>query len=250
MSTSLDRAWVDHLISVIVGAPSLTSLLPSGPVLVIDAKASRLDVLRARGADDLSCTEAVLAEQADELLQWHCYVDHRLDGVLPADQLRTVFPNITEPEIVTLSGQRLDALLDAWQPELTSLQATTPLLQLIVRQGSPLAALGGLGLWERRVQRVILSGSVADQLWGPAVEPWLRERGFASVVDQPFTWERDPLFLSRLECQELVLERDQLQRRVMDLENCIAHINRELDEITAMLHGSGFLVAVPPEGSA
>jgi hypothetical protein len=250
MSTSLFRAWVDHLISVVVGAPSLASHLPIGPVLVIDAKASRFEVLRASGADDLSCAEAVLTEQTDELVQWHCYADHRLDGVLPVDQLRTVFPNITEPEIVTFSGQRLDGLLDAWQQELTSFRATTPLLQLIVRQGSPLAALGGLGLWERRLQRVRLIGFAADQLWRPVLESWLHERGFASVADQPFAWERDPLVLSRLECQELILERNQMERRVMDLENRMAHINQELDEITAMLDGSEYLVAATPEGSS
>jgi hypothetical protein len=228
----------------------MASHLPLGPALVIDANASRLEVLRATGARDLSCAEAVLAEQTDQPVQWHRYADHRLDGVLPSDQLRTVLPNVTEPEIVTLPGQRLDGLLDAWQQELTSLQATTPLFQLIVRQGSPLAALGGLGLWERRLQRVRLSRSAADQLWRPLLESWLHERGFASVADQPFDWERDPLVLSRLECQELILERNQMERRVMDLENRMTHINRELDEITAMLDCSEYLVAATPEGSA
>jgi prefoldin subunit 5 len=38
-----------------------------------------------------------------------------------------------------------------------------------------------------------------------------------------------------LECEALALERDGLQQRVEELENRLAQINRELEEIIALL---------------
>lgn len=229
---------LDELISVVVGAPSLARQLPVGTVLVIDSRADRLDSLRGGGGalnQDLACVEAVLAEQADELLLWHCYSDSRLDGVLAAEHWKALYPNVTELEQRPLAGQRLEVILDRWEGLCEPVGPSAQVFQLMVRQGSPLAALVGLGPFEPRLKRVVLAIPGAQELWGSDVEAWLLARGFAAVPDQPLTWERDPLASCRLECEALALERDGLQQRVGELENRLAQINRELEEIIALL---------------
>lgn len=223
--------------SVIVGAPSLARFLPSGSVLVIDPNPSRLDMLRINTGleQDLSCVEVVLSEEQGASVEWHCYSDHRLDGVLPINQWQALFPNTTELERMTFSGQRLDDLLDTWLEERNLSTESTKLFQLILSQGSPLLALAGLGLWEQYLQRVELTGPGAKQLWGENVDAWLQQRGFAPVIDQPLAWERDPMTLAQLECQALIVERNKLQNRIIELEDHISHMNREAEDIMAML---------------
>jgi len=232
-----------------VGAPSLARQLPTGPVLVIDATASRLDALRSSGPNhqDLACVQAVLAEQADGPVQWHRYSDSRLDGVVAAEQWQVVFPNVTELERLSFPGQRLDCLLEGWLAQRQPGDRSASQFQVVLRQGDALAALAGLGLWERRLQRVVLDGPGAKELWGSGVEAWLLQRGFVADADQPQAWERDPLASSRLECEALTQERDGLQQRVDELENRLAQINRELDEILALLDSAGPLAASTAE---
>jgi hypothetical protein len=233
---------------VVVGAPSLAQHLPTGPVLVINATGSRLDALRSSSNDqDVTCIEAVLAEQADEPVLWHRYSDSRLDGVMAAEQWQTVFPNVTEQDRLSLPGQRLDCLLEGWLAQRQPDGPSAPQLQVVLRQGNALAALASLGLWERRLQRVALVGPGANELWGSGVEAWLLPRGFVADADQPLTWERDPLASCRLECEALTQERDGLQQRVEELENRLAQINRELDEIIALLNSAGPLAAPTAE---
>jgi hypothetical protein len=225
---------LDHLITVIVGAPSLAQHLPSGHVLVIDASARRLDAIRSSGGVDhnFSFAEAVLTEQAGDLVEWHCYSDNRLDGVLPADQWQALFPNVIEVVSKTISGQRLDDLLDVWMREITTVKASPDRFRLILRQGNPLSALGSLGHWDRRLQRVELSGSGAEQLWGLDVDVWLRKRGFASVAEQPLVWERDTISMDR---EALISERDGLKRRVDDLEQRLNQITSEIEAILTIM---------------
>jgi hypothetical protein len=252
MSPSWGGALLDYMASVIIGAPTLACQLPRGPLLVIDANAAYLDILRASDGirNDLSCVEAILAVQDGESVKWHSYCDHRLDGVHPLDQLRHMFPNLMELGAEISSGQRLDALLNLWQHETMLLKESTNLFQLILRQGSPLAALGSLGQWERRLARFELIGYAMQNLWGGEVDAWLRDRGFAAVVDQPFVWQRDPSVLLRMERDELILERDSLKHRVEELEYDMMQTDNEIREIMSMLDSCDPLVVETPSVTA
>lgn len=232
--------------SVVVGAPSLARHLPGGAVLVIDALASRLASLRSSGEEDrdVAYELAVLAESTEVQVMWHTYSDSRLDGVLAPAQWQTLYPNVTELEQRPLPGQRLDSVLERW---VAQREPGEDPIELVVRQGNPLAAIAGLGAWEGRLQRVSLASPRARELWGAAVESLLVGRGFLAVADQPLVWERDRLASCRLECEALARERNGLQQRVGELENRLTEINRELDGIMALLDSADPLAAATAE---
>lgn len=214
---------------------------PQGSVLVIDAQPSRLVPLKngQRQGMDLVCEAAVLAEEAGQPVSWYRYNDSRLDGVVPATQWQSLFPNAAELERQSLAGERLDALLDRWAGARE--QRFSPPLVLVLRQGDPLAALAGLGAWEDWLQRVELVSPNAEQLWGGAVASWLEARGFERTPDHPLVWGRDLLGRCRQACEELSAERDGLQLRVAELEGRLSQINQELDGMLASLQASGLI---------
>lgn len=232
------------LLTVVVGAPSVAGQWPQGAALVIDAQPSRLAALTSgqRQNVDLVCEPAVLAEEGDQPVDWYFYNDSRLDGVVPVSRWQTLFPNAVQLEHQQLLGARLDTLLDRWaggrdQP------FSCPLV-LILRQGDPLAALAGLGAWERLLQRVELVSPSAETLWGTAVASWLEAREFQKMSDQPLAWGRDLVVRCLRACEELTEERTELQLRVAELESRLTQINQEAEEALLSLDATDVSPAV------
>ncbi|MCP9835100.1 MULTISPECIES: hypothetical protein [unclassified Cyanobium] len=195
--------------------------------MLVEADGERLSALTLpleRRQEPLSWRHAVLAAETEADVLWHWFSDHRLDGPLGMDGWQSHYPNVKLLAEQRMVGTRLDTLLEGW-PQAQS--STTP-LQLLVRQGDPLGALQGAGLWLVRLERVELLGPRAAEIWGEALDAWLVARGFCRQEGRKDAWLRDPLATRLLELEELQQERDQLATQ-------LAQIRLEVDAMAERL---------------
>jgi hypothetical protein len=102
--------------------------------------------------------------------------------------------------------------LDAWAgQQQESPQPQT--LQLVLRQGNPLAALQSLGAWGQWLQGVQLQWPGGGVVWREPLDSWLRQHGFRPAAATVDHWQRDPLatlHLSLQDCQRRLAEQEEL----------------------------------------
>ena len=241
-------------LAVVVGAPAFITVLPQDkPVLVIEA-----DLQRSRQlSQDLDghpnpvtiITEVLTAEEGSRV-EWHHYNDARLDGPTDLATWRQSYPNLQLLSMETRDGRLLKDLIQDWADKHAPKE--TLLLDIVLRQGDPLAALIGLGPWIQSVQRVSLEMTVAEAEWQDLVDRWLNQQGFQSIDQTKKAWNRDPIAMLQLilsskdqtiakleeKLKEVTRQRDQRQARAADLAKQIAKMNGEINDILSLIDRS------------
>jgi len=180
-------------ITVWVGAPGLSRELPSsGSLLVVEAEPQRARELRQvlRDRPEALVCEEVLAAENEATVRWHRFNDTRLNGPSDLTIWQQYFPNLRQIDEEQRCGRRLGDLLDNWVPR-EGEQALAP-LHLVLRQGDPLAALDGLGLWISHLQTVQLMLPWPEETMQLA-EAWLAEKNFGQDPQKAALWNRDPV---------------------------------------------------------
>ena len=251
-------------LTVVVGAPVVASSLPkTGLLLIVEAdqeQARQLGEELAGDARSLVCAEVLTPEEGDSV-RWHLFNDARLNGPAGLEAWTEEYPNLQLLGEEQRRGRCLAGVLNAWAQQ-QRLQ-DQPWLHLEVRQGDPMAAVGGLGPWLAGLQSVHLDISKTAAQYHQTLDAWLRERGLCGVADAPGWWRRDPvatlqlslqekerrvaeleeqlstqavrLLLAQTSHQELAAERDQLIGERDHLQQRMVRINRELDESLALV---------------
>ena len=200
-----------------VGAPVAVHTIPAGiPLLLLEAdlgKAQQQKKLLKDMFNIMVCAE-VLSAQANLEIQWHQFNDDRFDGAISEANWHKSWANLRQISQQARIGRSLENILDVWVAHTGATHK--PALQLVVRQGDPLAALQGLGPWCSQLENLQLSGICGQGPWMEALKSWLQERGFISA---PFGggWQRDPIASQLVELQE----KDQ---RIADLEEQLSSL--------------------------
>lgn len=250
-SSSSEFSASPTMLAVVVGSPRLGQTLPQQcGILVVEADPQRAEQLSAdlHGRDQpvKVCTE-VLSADAEQLVVWNRFNDSRLDGPVGLEGWGRTYPNLH------LRGkeERLGCLLqDLLRSFVDQQRFEQPLLiDLVIRQGDPMAALQGLGGWIQSVRRVILDMPKAPADWLARVDDWLTSKAFRAEDQSPTTWHRDPVATLKLKLTaqadeltdlrqvvaELTEERDSHLVRVNELESRLQLINEELESILGIL---------------
>jgi hypothetical protein len=204
---------------VYVGAQAyLDDPVEATPTLVVDADVAKLNeaIERHFGAahQSFKIVETVLAATNDSMLDWYLYNDSRLNGPLPLDAWKMVYPNAMIAGHLQRSARTLHSLLDEWQQQVGDLPEYG---KIIFSQGDYLQALDGLHDWLARISEISIGGPSAAQIWPPRLRAWMMAEGFSSD-HEGLHWQRDQLAAVRRENEQLK-----------------AKINRAQDQIDAML---------------
>ena len=190
-------------LTVVVGAPLGDGSLPkAGLLLIVEAdleKARQLGQELAWDARVMVCSEVLTTEEGAPV-RWHRFNDARLNGPAALDAWKEQYPNLQLVGEEQRRGRCLEGVVNAWA-EQQGLQGQ-PWLHLEVRQGDPMAAVGGLGPWLAGLQSVHLDISKTAVQWHQPLDAWLRERGLLGVEDVPGSWRRDPVATLQLSLQE------------------------------------------------
>ena len=220
--------------SVFVGAPDSTrSLQSTDLILVVEAdqeKAQRMMRPLLHRRNVRICAE-VLSVESGTKVKWFRYNDPRLNGPLTVDTWHELYPNLQPTGEELRIGRRLEELLDDWAQE--QVMRHKPLLKLQLRQGDPLAALGGLGGWISLLQDVELSMPSAQDVWAKAVNNWLRERGFYRADDSATAWCRDPIATQLLFLREKEQQIAQLEEQLSTQSELLWMAQAHNQEISA-----------------
>jgi hypothetical protein len=196
-STNSTTAVLENIIgeeiTVWVGVPAMArGLSRSGLLLVVEADPERAHQLRQalkERPEALVCEE-VLAANNGELVRWNRFNDARLSGPIGLTLLRERFPNLEQNDEEERLGRRLGDLLDNWAPCQSGKGIAK--LHIVLRQGDPLAALGGLGPWHKQLETVQLILPWPEEVMRP-VEAWLSEHGFCQDPQSATLWKLDPI---------------------------------------------------------
>ena len=210
-------------LTVVVGAPFGAGSLPkSGLLLLVEAdqeQARQLGQELAWDARVMVCSEVLTTEEGASV-SWHRFNDARLNGPAGLEAWKEQYPNLQLVGEEQRRGRCLAGLLNAWGQQ-QGLQ-TQPWLHLEVRQGDPIAAVGGLGPWLAGLQSVNLDITKTAAQWHQPLDAWLRERGLIGVADAPGWWRRDPFATLQLSLQEKARRLGELEDLRSQLDNQMA----------------------------
>ena len=235
----------------------------SGPASACGGRphAGRALSQRLAWSQRLLVCEQVLVAESGVPVRWCLFNDARFNGSLDGQAWQAHLPNLRQIGEEQLLGSSLADLLTS----VTELMPQDPCtaLPLRLQQGDPLAALQGLGAWLDHLSTVELAmPEAAAALWAEQLAAWLVPRGFCPGEPQSARWQRDPIATQLL----LLQERDQALARVQDLEaqlqqlsnhheavqalndqqrQQLDHINRELDDLLALLDQEAMASAGP-----
>jgi hypothetical protein len=207
-----------HFIVYVGAQPYLDDPLEATPTLVVDADVATLNeaVERHFGSthESFKMVETVLAATNDSMLDWYLYNDSRINGPLPLDAWKMVYPNAVIVGHVQRSARTLHSLLDEWQLQVGDLPESG---KIILSQGDYMQALDGLHDWLARISEISIGGPSAAQIWPARLRAWMMAQGFSSD-HAGLNWQRDQLAAVRRENEQLK-----------------AQIRRAQDQIDAML---------------
>ena len=200
--------------------------------------------------EQLQVANVLLGEASGEC-PWFHYNDPRLNGPIPPEQLQTTHPNLKLEREELRQQITLADLLDSWEPA-----ADDGGMVLLGPGAAPEWLQAGLPSLRR-------SRSVGWQPRGHAdtqtVHPWLEA---AWLVPSPpheptggwLLWQRDETLRFQAtviaERDALATERDGLQEQVRALEERMARINSELDEILALIDSANIEVATSEDAAS
>ena len=199
-------------LTVVVGAPVVASSLPkTGLLLIVEADLEQARQLGQELAGEVQVTVCaeVLTPEEGAPVRWHRFNDARLNGPAGLQAWKKQYPNLQLIGEEQRRGRCLAGVLNAWGQQ-QGLQ-DQPWLHLEVRQGDPMAAVGGLGPWLAGLQSVHLDITKTAAQWHQPLDAWLRQRGLIGVADAPGWWRRDPVATLQLSLQEK-------ERRIAELE--------------------------------
>jgi hypothetical protein len=223
----------DLVLHVVVGVPVLNAQLPSGPCLLVEGSAERLDAALVSASlihNNLRSHHGTLTAREGQEIPWYRYSDGRLDGPLGPEIWNHHFSNLSLLDEQVITGITLESLLDdRMESESTNCQ-----IHLSIRQGNPLEILDGAGSWLTSVHYIELLGPKASDLWADATHQWLVKRGFQLDVGSEMAWQRDVLFSQRLEIKALREHQDVLTSRLSQRERQLAEIVQEIDILSGI----------------
>lgn len=208
---------------VYVGAqPYLDGPVEASPTLVVDADVAKLKEAVECHSDSaqqaLKVTETVLAAADDSVLDWYLYNDSRINGPLPLEAWKTVYPNAMITAQVQRTARSLQSLLDEWQRQVGVLPESG---KIILSQGDYIKALDGLHDWRARITDILIAGPSAALIWPTRLQAWMLAQGFNS--DQAgLYWQSDQLAAVRRENEQL---KDQIIRAQDQIDAMLAMLD-------------------------
>lgn len=222
---SLPQGQQHAIACILVGAPPTLAALGTTATLILEGDGQRYQSVAEEWASrgrpaHVQLQRCVLAADRDIPLIWYRFSDSRLNGPLPLERWRSLYPNLQLEGEEMCSSDSLAARLEAWQPA----QEPGTQLQLMVRQGDPVQLLAGAGAWLDRIAAVQLSGAGLQELWQEAVHALLLARGFQRHSEPGRGWQRDP---QAQHLQQLIRDRDALQAD-------LAESARELEAVRSL----------------
>jgi hypothetical protein len=207
-----------HFIVYVGAQPYLDGPLEATPTLVVDADVAMLNEAVERHFDtahhSLKMVETVLAATNDSVLDWYLYNDGRINGPLPLEAWKMVYPNAMVVDHVQRSARSLHSLLDEWHCQVGDLPECG---KIMLSQGDYIQALDGLHDWLPRISEISIAGPSAAQIWPARLQAWMMGQGFSSD-HAGLNWQRDQLAAVRRENEQLKCQ-----------------IKRAQDQIDAML---------------
>lgn len=161
---------------------------------MVDALASNLEALRRQvnrtpTSNQFVWKQALLASSAQNEVAWYSYNDNRLNGVVSLERWLSFYQNLQLIKQEMLPAQTLAAILHDWQATINEQSR----INLTIAQGNPLEVLQGAGRWIHRIQRILLQGPRAAELWKDSCNSWLQQQGFQPDTHKPLCWNLVPL---------------------------------------------------------
>lgn len=217
-------------------------LQPEVPLLLIEPQASRAEALleqaEAEGWQGLQVCSDLVAAEAGEAC-WYHYNDPRRDGLIPPEELQSLYPNVRLERLELRPTRPLAAVLDDWLagdgPGAAHARPSDGALVLPAARAEEV--LAGAGPWLEHLTSVLLLGPAADRQ-GDGWSPLLEQVCLAPVAAGPNgqLWRRDRQRLLERQltaltatCDRLRQERDQLQARLQAVDAEVEAILSQLE---------------------
>jgi len=211
----------DEPLHLLVGTSGLISFTTANAV-AIDADPT---AIATWGQQAHRIHSGVLTENDGDSLDWYHYNDERFNGIFTIETWAKRHPNLRLIEKTTVTGMSLASLLESVETN----NSSGAEINITFSQGDPLSALKGIQASLSRVQTITLTGPQAEQMYSNVLTSWLSQQGFRRLEGQPYTWDLD------LELRAVIAERDELRSQVTELEEKLAQINHELDDILGLI---------------